>query len=158
MVSPGGYRSGNEESISAGSASGRLPRGDPVAAICLLVAAIDLLDPLAIQAQHPVETAQLHPLDRWILVGQSLQDPHVEADLVIELALHQPLEQAHAAVLAGVARLREREREEGGVAIIDRHEEYVQPPADHALPARLRTLPPVVVDRVDRREVGRPVV
>src|ERR1019366_8791930 len=117
------------------------------------VAAIDPFDALAVEAQHAVESAQLHAFNAGVLVGQTLQYLHVEFDLVIELAAHQPLEQANAAGRAGVARLREGEGEERRLAIVDRHEEDVQAPADLAFLAGGWALPPVIVDGVDRREI-----
>src|SRR5581483_6311073 len=61
-----------------------------------VLAAVDALDALAVEAERLVEAAQLHPLEAAVLVGQALEDAHVEADLVVELALHQPAEQPRA--------------------------------------------------------------
>src|SRR5205085_6357259 len=72
-----------------------------------LDAAVDAVDPLAVQAEHAVEAAQFHPVNVWTLVGQAGQDLRVEPDLVVELARDEPLEQANAAARAGPLRLGE---------------------------------------------------
>src|SRR5262245_54177087 len=88
--------------------------------------AIDALDALAIQSQHFIEAAQLHAVDAGTLVREVFQDADVEANLVVELAAHEPLEKAHAARRPRPARLRVRERRERRALVGLRREEDVQ--------------------------------
>src|SRR5262245_31318695 len=93
-------------------------------------AAVDALQPLAVQAQHAVEAAQLQPLDATVVAGQVLQHAHVRPDLRVQLAPHPPAEHpCPAARPDRVARLHVGEAGDRRLRFVHRPEEDVQPPA-----------------------------
>jgi len=57
-----------------------------------VVALVDSFNALAIESQDLVESTELHALDIRAVIDKVLQDAHVQADLVIKLSAHEPLE------------------------------------------------------------------
>src|ERR1051326_5616490 len=88
-----------------------------------LPAAVDALDPVAVQAEHAVEAAPLPAGDARRLVRQAFQNAHVLADLLVEQADGQPAKRAHATGRAGPARLDKGKRHQARFLLVDGREE-----------------------------------
>jgi hypothetical protein len=122
-------------------------------------ATIDSVDPLAGEAEHLVEAAQLHSVNVRVLVGHLLQHRNILANLPIHFAAEDKLRSTQPTCWADwQATLGVGEARRHRSLIVERPEEDVDAPLDARLAATIRRCPPMIEHAVNWRKVRRPVV
>src|SRR5262249_37925006 len=95
--------------------------------------AVDPLEALAREPEHLVESAQLHTVDRGVVIGHGREQPGVFIDRRLDLLADEPPHAASDPPRARPARAHVTERDDHRARVVDGHEAMAEMVLHHAL-------------------------